>query len=141
MDTKRNKSKKREAIYQALASVKIHPTAEMLYEKLKTDYPELSLGTVYRNLTVLEEDGLVISVCHEGGHAHYDARTEPHAHFVCRICQSVTDLDLPDSGEGLYSKIESQMGCSVETHSLCFSGICDKCREKRDFSCCGSENI
>ena len=135
MDVKRNRSKKREAVYKALLNSKVHPTAEMLYESLRKDYPSLSLGTVYRNLAVLEEDGMVVSVSHEGGHAHYDARIKPHAHFVCRVCQSVMDLELPDSGEGLYDKVEKQLGCKIQTHSLCFDGICKNCREKTDFYC------
>lgn len=130
MELKRNKSKKREAIYDALARVTCHPTAEMLYESLKDDYPELSLGTVYRNLTVLEEEGRVISVSHEGGHAHYDARTEPHAHFICRNCQSVLDLDLSDKTTKLYKCIEDNCGFKVESHSLCFTGLCENCLNK-----------
>ena len=134
MDVKRNRSRKREAVYNALLKSKVHPTAEMLHERLKKDYPELSLGTVYRNLAVLEEDGMVVSVSHEGGHAHYDARIEPHAHFVCRVCQSVTDLELPDSGEGLYDSIEQQIDCKILTHSLSFEGICKECRKKTLFT-------
>lgn len=129
MDVKRNKSKKRQAIYEALANTKIHPTAEMLYESLKDSYPELSLGTVYRNLAVLEEDGMVISVSHEGGHAHYDARTSPHAHFVCTKCQAVMDLELEDCGQSLYNDIESKLGCKIQSHTLCFEGLCKSCRE------------
>ncbi|MBQ4652385.1 MAG: transcriptional repressor, partial [Oscillospiraceae bacterium] len=67
MEVKRKNSKKRAAILDALASVTEHPTAEMLYNALKNDYPELSLGTVYRNLTVLADEGLVVRVAHVGG--------------------------------------------------------------------------
>ena len=139
MEAKRNKSKKRDAILEALRAVDCHPTAEMLYDSLREEIPELSLGTVYRNLTVLEENGLVISVSHEGGHAHYDARTDPHAHFVCRICQSVTDLDFPDCGVNVYPKIEKMLNCTVESHSLCFTGVCEKC--KKAFPRESGENI
>lgn len=130
MELKRNKSRKREAIYDALAQVTCHPTAEMLYESLKDDYPELSLGTVYRNLLILEEEGRVISVSHDGGHTHYDARTEPHAHFICRSCQSVMDLDLCDKTVKLYKCIEEGYGFKVEGHSLCFTGLCRNCLNK-----------
>ncbi len=129
MVVKRNKSKKREAVYEALAKSKAHPTAEMLYDSLKGDYPELSLGTVYRNLSVLEADGMVISVSHEGGHTRYDARTDPHAHFVCRVCERVMDLDMTDSAQSLYESIEEETGCKILSHSLCFEGICAECRK------------
>ena len=84
MDVKRKNSRKRAAILEALAAVTEHPTAEMLYNRLKPRYPELSLGTVYRNLSVLAEEGLVVTVARVDGQERYDARTEPHAHFVCR---------------------------------------------------------
>ena len=67
METKRKTSKKRIAIMNALTAVTSHPTAEMLYASLKPLYPELSLGTVYRNLAVLAEEGLVVSVAHVDG--------------------------------------------------------------------------
>ena len=76
----------------ALRATTEHPTAEMLYNTLKPEYPELSLGTVYRNLSVLAEEGLVVSVAHVNGQERYDARVEPHTHFICRRCARVIDL-------------------------------------------------
>ena len=67
MDTRRKNSRKRQAILEALCATREHPTAEMLYQQLKPDYPELSLGTVYRNLGVLAEEGLVASVVRVAG--------------------------------------------------------------------------
>ena len=81
METVRKKSRKREAMLAALRATTEHPTAEMLYNTLKPEYPELSLGTVYRNLSVLAEEGLVVSVAHVNGQERYDARVEPHTHF------------------------------------------------------------
>ncbi len=129
MEIKRKNSKKRAAILDALASVTEHPTAEMLYNALKNDYPELSLGTVYRNLTVLADEGLVISVAHVGGQERYDARTEPHAHFICRKCRKVLDVELPDRVSDMYAQIDDTLGCTAEAHTLSFSGLCQSCRQ------------
>lgn len=128
METIRKNSRKRRALLDALRSTKEHPTAETLYNELKGDYPELSLGTVYRNLSVLLEDGEVISVGNVAGHERYDARTEPHVHFICRRCHRVLDLDLPDTVRGMLPEIDARFGCQSETYSLSVSGLCGACR-------------
>ena len=86
METARKHSKKREAILEALRSAKDHPSAEMLYSRLKSVYPDLSLGTVYRNLAFFINDGEITSVGTVAGQERYDADTSPHAHFICRRC-------------------------------------------------------
>lgn len=128
MEIKRKNSKKRDAILEALASVKEHPTAEMLYAALKPSIPELSLGTVYRNLSVLAQEGLVVSVAHVDGQERYDARIDPHAHFVCRKCNKVLDIDMPDLIQPMCSQVNQMIGCEAESYSLCFNGLCDKCK-------------
>ena len=128
MQTVRKNSKKRQALLEALCSSHEHPTAEMLYNQLKPDYPELSLGTVYRNLGVLVQEGLVKSVGHVNGQERYDAITYPHPHFVCRNCHGVIDLTLPDTVSGMYEEIGRQSGCEAEDYSLTINGLCAKCR-------------
>ena len=129
METQRKNSRKRQAVYDALSSVYDHPTAEMLYNRLKPDYPELSLGTVYRNLSILEEEGLAIKVCNVDGQERYDAKTGSHAHFVCRACRRVFDFRLPEELEKLYEGVSSSQGFQVENCSLSFTGLCEQCRE------------
>ena len=128
METVRKKSRKREAMLAALRATTEHPTAEMLYNTLKPEYPELSLGTVYRNLSVLAEEGLVVSVAHVNGQERYDARTEPHAHFVCRGCRRVLDVFLPDVVSALYGEVDVRFGFLTEGHTLTLHGLCDRCR-------------
>lgn len=130
MEAKRNNSKKRQAIYDYLCSVTDHPTAETVYAALKPDIPELSLGTVYRNLAVLTEEGQIISVGKVDGQERYDARTEPHAHFVCRGCRSVLDVFLPDVVSALYGEVDTRFGYLPEGHTLTLHGLCARCREK-----------
>ena len=128
MDAKRNNSKKRRAILEALASTTEHPTAETIFNLLKEEFPELSLGTVYRNLGILAEEGQVVRVAHVSGQERYDARIENHAHFICRKCSKVMDVNLPDTVGAMYSGIEHSLGCCAENHSLSFSGLCSECR-------------
>ena len=87
-----NYSRKRQAIYELLLSTDIHPSADWIYNTLKPAYPDLSLGTVYRNLKVLEEKRIVKSVAVVGGSERYDARMSVHSHFVCRCCGRVEDV-------------------------------------------------
>lgn len=83
------------AILSALQETTVHPTADWVYAKLKPRYPNLSLGTVYRNLKKFCETGKAVSVGVINGQEHFDGRVEPHAHFVCKRCGAV--LDVPRS--------------------------------------------
>lgn len=128
MRSRRITSRKRQAVYDCLCEYREHPTAEMLFNRLKNDYPELSLGTVYRNLAVLEQEGLVIRIGNTEGQEHYDARLDTHAHFVCSRCHRVSDIELGDEIEKLVGDVEREYDCKVETFMLNVKGICAKCR-------------
>lgn len=130
MESKRINSRKRQAILDYLRAVDEHPTAEMVYNRLKPDYPELSLGTVYRNLSVLEEDGLVISVGNVNGQERYDARVEPHAHFVCGSCHRVSDVFLNDETDRLLGEVNGRSACKATSYTLTFYGLCADCCQK-----------
>lgn len=88
----------------------------------------MSLGTVYRNLSVLTEQGLAMPVATVDGQVRYDGRVEPHAHFICRRCRKVLDLELPDVITPMYGQIASGQGFWPEEHSLSVSGLCPACR-------------
>ena len=122
----RKYSKKRQAILDALRNTTEHPSAEMLYARLKPEYPDLSLGTVYRNLAMFIRDGDVISVGTVSGQERYDAVTKPHAHFICSECGCVLDVCSPCLSE-LDKSVESETGGEVSGHSLSFSGTCRSC--------------
>ena len=124
MPADRRHSQKREAIRRSLAESREHPSAEMLYRELKEDYPDLSLGTVYRNLALFREEGEAICVGNIAGQDRFDADTAPHAHFICVKCGRVLDVDAPapDIPElpGLPGEVQS---CA-----LTFYGVCDHCK-------------
>lgn len=127
MAVTRNKSRKRDAILAKLRSTDSHPSAEWIYHKLKPEYPDLSLGTVYRNISLFREDGQVVSVGTVGGQERFDACTHPHAHFICSHCGAVLDVDAEIDENPLYSQIAENYGFSVESHKLSFSGVCKNC--------------
>ena len=86
-------SRQRECILKNLQSRRDHPTADMVYESVQVEEPNISLGTVYRNLSFLTENGQILKISTGIGPDHFDGFTEAHNHFVCRKCGRVLDLD------------------------------------------------
>ena len=125
----RRTSKKRSAIYEALCNTTAHPSAEQIYTQLKPSIPDLSLGTVYRNLNVLIQDGLIITVGNVNGEERYDANTSDHPHFVCTKCGRVDDVFLDLSINKRYSNVEELTGGKVKGHALSYFGLCKNCCE------------
>ena len=128
MATTRRRSKKRDAILECIRGTKAHPSAEWIYQQLKGEHPDLSLGTVYRNLALFRESGEIISVATVRGVERLDACTEPHAHFVCDSCAAVIDVDVPM--EDLRTVLQQQYGCEVQRSTMTFHGLCADCKEK-----------
>ena len=103
-----------------------HPTAEMVYQWLKPTMPRLSLGTVYRNLHQMAEVGRLVEI--PGPVARFDAVTQPHTHFSCTECGSVSDL--PMAYDAALDLTVQSRGYEVRDHRLIFYGICPTCVEK-----------
>jgi Fur family peroxide stress response transcriptional regulator len=125
MEKKLRHSQQRDMIYNYLVSTKEHPSAEMIYEALKKDAPNLSLGTVYRNLKLLEELGLVKKVTSLNNVERYDAWCEDHVHFICNECGAV--LDLPEFDDSIIKKSIKKNNISIKWMNLILGGTCDKC--------------
>jgi len=122
-------SRKREAVLTSLKSTKSHPTAEWIYHELKSDYPEISLATVYRNLKVLQDSGEIISLGSIGGQERFDGQTMRHDHFICEPCGAVIDVPAPTSGELhlQYTQLAPEIGAVVSSHHVSYYGECKKC--------------
>ena len=88
-------SRQRESIINCLKGRKDHPTADMIYASVREEYPKISLGTVYRNLSLLVDQGEILRFSCGEGQDHYDADTSQHYHFVCKKCRAVSDLHMP----------------------------------------------
>jgi Fur family peroxide stress response transcriptional regulator len=123
----RKRSKKRDAILEVLKSTDTHPGAQWVYEKLKPVIPYLSLGTVYRNLSLFRENGDVVSLGVVNGEERFDVCTLPHAHAVCRVCGKVSDL----SGETLAKLLENYtveiQNFTIDKRNTVFYGLCNDC--------------
>lgn len=128
MEKARRYSKKREAIMQALQASTEHPSAEMLYTALKEQFPDLSLGTVYRNLSQMRQDGTIISVATVAGQERYDANTDVHTHFICRNCHNVIDLHKVRLEDDHIAEAAALYGHDIESQELILRGVCNDCR-------------
>ena len=89
-------SRQREYIREYVRSCKEHPTADSIYGKMKEEFPNISLGTVYRNLSLLVELGEITKISVDNGPERFDCNTKPHSHFVCTYCHCIQDMDLPE---------------------------------------------
>ena len=89
-------SRQRESIKANLMNRHDHPTADALYASIREEFPNISLGTVYRNLNLLVETGEILKLTCGNGPDHYDGNVAPHYHFVCRECGQVYDMDLDE---------------------------------------------
>lgn len=123
---RRNYSCKRKAVYDMLKSRTDHPSAKQIYEDLKEEYPDLSLGTVYRNISLFKEDGSVKSVCTLNGEERLDGNQEPHTHLVCTGCGRITDLFLEELAVDDNTVVGDDF--TVEKKVVTYYGKCGHCR-------------
>lgn len=119
-------SQQRERIYQAVCATREHPTAQMVYDTLRAEMPKLSLGTVYRNLHQMAQDGRLMEL--DGPVARFDATVRPHTHLRCSRCGCVADGMLPYDAAMDQEPIAE--GWQINSHNLMFTGICPACGEQ-----------
>jgi Fe2+ or Zn2+ uptake regulation protein len=122
-------SQQRKLIYAALAGTDTHPTAATLYAWARARLPGLSLGTVYRNLAVLRDQGRVRELSGAGEQVRWDAAVRPHAHFYCRNCASVYDLPMAPETFRLPGRLAAD-GHEAESLEVQVRGVCSTCRIK-----------
>ena len=116
-------SQQREEIYRAVCATKEHPSAQMVYDTLKPHMPKLSLGTVYRNLHQMAQEGRLMEL--NGPVSRFDATTVPHTHILCAKCGRVTDLEMPYSNA--LDAQAAEEGWVIDGHYLMFYGMCPAC--------------
>lgn len=120
------RSKQREAIKSFLISTDVHPTAEIVYDNMKKEFPNISLGTVYRNLNFLVEHGEAVRLECGDGLEHFDGDTRPHYHFYCKNCHHIIDLKmLPIDHVNVIAGAE--FDGKIEDHVVYFRGLCKNC--------------
>ena len=121
-------SRKREAILSTLRGTDSHPSAEWIYLQMKQEFPDISLGTVYRNLSQFKEQGTIITVATVNGAERFDANTQPHVHFICQSCGRVQDLHRMETPTGLSLTAARETGARIDQCWLTFHGACADCR-------------
>lgn len=119
---KRRTTKQRELVLDALMRL-YHPTAEEVYSLLQQEHPTIGRATVFRNLSVLTQEGIVTRLHLEDDVARYDANANGHYHFLCRGCAKI--IDLPQTQRPPLPKTED---FTIETQSIHFYGLCKACR-------------
>ncbi|MCF0228975.1 MAG: transcriptional repressor [Parasporobacterium sp.] len=126
-----NKSKQRQAILDFLCTRKDHPSVEVIYNNVRDVIPDISLGTVYRNLNLLADMGTVKRIRGLDSVDHFDADIRPHQHFMCTECGRVEDIFLEDPS--VVTAMEDQVRRhhdSVTGSDIYFYGRCSECLDK-----------
>ena len=122
--------RKRDAILHCVKSTDVHPSADWVYANLKPEIPDISLATVYRNLSLFKQQGLIVSLGTVSGIERFDGNTDPHVHFICDSCDAVIDLPQMGVPQSLSSQAAAESGGQIQSCQLTFTGICNRCCSK-----------
>ena len=122
-------SRQRDAILANLQSRRDHPTADMVYKDVRSEFPNISLGTVYRNLSFLADKAQVSRITTGVGADRFDGYTKPHNHFVCKCCGRVVDMAYVTK-EKIVEEASKQFDGQIEEYELQFLGTCKDCLSK-----------
>ena len=122
-------SRQRESINQFLATRNDQPTADTIYTNLRETFPNISLGTVYRNLALLSDIGEIVKITTGDGADRFDGKTTPHHHFVCRECHRVMDLEM-ESIDSIMDVAGKNFAGQIDSYITNFYGVCDECIKK-----------
>lgn len=125
----RRKTKQRLAIIEVLQGVRTHPSADSIYDEVRKKLPHISKGTIYRNLNLLEDEGLITELNVDGVVGRYEIRQHNHYHFICEKCGRIFDLNEPVE-TGLNAKFAKKTGFNITHHHLEFRGVCLGCQRK-----------
>ena len=118
-------TKQRRLIHQIICMSPMHLSAEEIFLEAKKQCPSIAVGTVYRNLNLMAEDGQIMKIESPGQPVRFDKNTHPHEHFFCTCCGQLFDLDI----HGIKELIEAQSGMAVEGYSLSVRCRCKGCRK------------
>lgn len=119
-------SRQREAIKKYLTETYEHPTADTVYLHVQNEFPNISLGTVYRNLNLLTDMGCAQKITMPDGSDRFDGHVHPHNHFTCKCCGCVSDIELNHSISTTALKSAGFKG-SIESSSTMYFGKCQSC--------------
>ncbi len=124
-----NYTRQRELLLGLLYGTDAHPTAAELFEALRPEIPQLSLGTLYRNLDVLVSEGLIEQIPTVGAERRYQAKLRPHHHFICEDCGIIRDAELPVPKQ-LKSRLRRAYHLNADKIRIEFYGLCQRCSDR-----------
>ena len=125
IDKQRRNTFQREKIKQQLCSVKTHPTAELVYQEVKKEIPQITLATVYRNLNLMAEDGEVLKL-EINKEYHFDGENSAHQHCVCEKCGRISDIFQKEISEYAIKKVNAE-NFVLNSVNVIFKGKCVSC--------------
>ena len=128
MEKSQRVTKQKTAILDILRSVDCHPTAEWLYQEARKKIPGISLGTVYRNLNQLRDNGEIIELNYGSSQSRFDGRRDKHYHFCCTDCENIYDLHMTPI-KSIEAKAKSASDFHITGYRLEFYGTCNACRD------------
>jgi Fe2+ or Zn2+ uptake regulation protein len=118
-------SRQRDAVLEVLRASYDHPTADIIFERVREQIPNISLGTVYRNLGQLKDEGFITVVESSDTKVHYEGNLTDHIHFLCKSCCEITDVFCtPTVPTAL-----ADLGLQVESQKTVYYGVCNTCRD------------
>jgi Fur family transcriptional regulator, peroxide stress response regulator len=124
------KTKQKEAIINILRGTTSHPSADWVYEQVRKEIPNISLGTVYRNLRLLKESGQILELISTSEMSRFDGNTELHYHFRCDGCGKIFDIEDPVD-TAIEKKVARKTGFEVAHHNLELGGLCLDCQKHK----------
>ena len=121
-------TRQRRLVYETVKKSHAHPTADTIFEKVRRTMPKISLGTVYRNLSVLKSEGMIREIAGPDRKAHYEADLSAHGHFICTGCSAIMDVTPCPQIE--WEGLKDLVGCDVHSQSTEFVGLCPSCARR-----------
>ncbi|KKR07490.1 MAG: Ferric uptake regulator, Fur family [Parcubacteria group bacterium GW2011_GWC2_39_14] len=118
----------RQLIFEYLEHTLTHPTAEQIFQNMRQELPRISFGTVYRNLDILEKQGLISTVIYSKEHVRYQVGSMNHSHFVCSNCDKVKNVVIDDLTD-LNNQVSRRHKVMVQKYNLIFYGQCANCQK------------
>ena len=131
-EVKQRYSKQRETILNVLKNDCTHPNVDSIFMKVREIIPDISLGTVYRNLNLLAENKDILKLDFGDGVVHFDARITPHFHMVCNECGQVEDVFVDESVVTSFTKnVHKKSNVHITETDVLFHGICQQCLKQK----------
>ncbi|WP_413775142.1 peroxide-responsive transcriptional repressor PerR [Gracilibacillus pellucidus] len=121
----------RHAVLEFLLKAETHPTADDIYKALEGKFPNMSVATVYNNLRVFREIGLVRELTYGDSSSRFDCNTSNHYHMICENCGKIVDFHYPSLDE-VEALAEQVTGFEVTHHRMEVYGVCQECKKEKN---------